>query len=242
MKLLLGVCMRIQPIYLNQYNYNTRSLINSKNIVSVPQRLSFSAKVPKVERNIKIEDVEKYTKDLVFKIRDFFERDPKTLSSDITPMVSSQNKIVGLKLDTADGTLKVQKQVKPLFADSLPYFLIKEIKNDGKISILGVDLKEYKFIKMKEDGKPRIKDDILYEYTPEQVIKKKYIERLESFINLIYEKADGKSPQNNIIELANKKPVREIRLEEIEDKNITKLVEKEETGSSNEAMSTEVEK
>ena len=127
-------------------------------------------------------------------ITELFSVKPEYLPSHIIPLIDSKSgKISALSVKTSDGgELRFSKKFNPSYKDSLTYLSFEKIKPGGTQSFLSIDLNSYKFLKMKEKGKPIVTNDCVQEYSLEEVQNRKFVEKLEEYVEEISVKAPNR--------------------------------------------------
>lgn len=120
-------------------------------------------------------------------VTDLFSMKVQELPAHIIPVTDSKTgKIKALSVKTSDGgELRFSKKLNPLYKDSLTYLAFEKTKPDGTQSFMSIDLNTYKFLKMKEKGKPIVTNHSVHEYSLEEVESRKFSEKLEEYIEEI---------------------------------------------------------
>ena len=96
---------------------------------------------------------------------------------------------------------------------------------------LNIDMDTKEFLKNSLNGKPIIDDEgMLHIYTDEELASYDILARFNKYMNEIFTPSKSKSPQQTevtVFEIKTKSKNREISLEEIEDKNLLKKLDRE---------------
>ena len=126
---------------------------------------------------------------------------PEELPSHISPLIDSKSgKVKGLSVKTSDGgELRFSKKLNPMYKESLIYLAFEKIKPDGSQSFMSIDLNTYKFLKMKEKGKPMVSNHCVHEYDIQEVRNRDFVEKLEEYVEEITGKKVDNQQQTKIV-------------------------------------------
>ena len=207
--------------YLNQYR-------NPEKIkeLQVKKRKAKAEKIVQktVEKNPVIKNILE-EKDVKL-ITDIFQMAPDQLPESISATVGTKNNIIGLKLLTSDGaTLKVSKKVNAQYGDTMTYLSFEKLFPDGTKSYMSVDLKSFKFLKMKDLGKPLIRNHSVYEYSEDEVIKRNMVEKFMSYTDDILK--DIKPQEQNKVTketVTEKKPREQRQSKQLHEQELPQVV------------------
>ena len=156
-----------------------------------------------------------------------FNKKVEELPSHLKLSVSPNNgKVLGFTFDTSDGyKYKAVKSTIPQYKDSLRYISIKEISNNTVQNIC-IDLDTKKLLCTDRVGRPRIIDDAVYELegNDKDLANDILVRMFEKMNN-----SQNYDVSKEVIVLKNKvqKSIQDIKIEDIEEIQVEKLVEKE---------------
>ncbi len=164
---------------------------------------------------------------------DIFDEKNTKIPSHINRIVSPRSgQILAVNLKTSEGsTLKISKKINSEFDINLRYLSFEEILPNGTKKYLNIDMDTKEFLKNSLNGKPIIDDEgMLHIYTDEELASYDILARFNKYMNEIFTPSKSKSPQQTevtVFEIKTKSKNREISLEEIEDKNLLKKLDRE---------------
>lgn len=161
----------------------------------------------------------------------FNKNEIQKLPEQAKPIVSKTGKLLGFKMPLSDGAeLLVTKKMSSDYGADLTYLSIKETTTDGVERYFAIDCTTSDFLKTRTGGKPVVTNNNVYSYTPSELKEKNIKNHFNRYMNEII--GASKSSENNHSEVTilnsktASKPV-DIDLEQIEDINISKQIEKE---------------
>lgn len=160
----------------------------------------------------------------------FNKNEIQKLPEQAKPMVSKTGTLLGFKMPLSDGgELLVTKKISTEYGADLTYISIKETTADGIERYFAIDCTTNDFLKTRTGGKPIVTNNNVYSYTPSEMKEKNIKNNFNRYMNEII--GASKSSENNHSEITvlNTKKAKfdDIDLEQIEDRNISKQIEKE---------------
>ena len=167
------------------------------------------------------------SQDNIKNVLSIFDKKAEELPSHLKLSVSPNNgKVLGFAFESSDGyAYKAVKSTIPQYKDSLRYISIKEITNDTVQNIC-IDLDTKKLLCADRVGKPKIIDDAVYELegNDKNLANDVLVRMFEKMNN-----SQSDDVLKEVVVLKNKvqKSIQDIKIEDIEDIEITKLVENE---------------
>ena len=186
--------------YLNQYR-DPNKLKELK--IEKQEKIATVSETPVVVKEKRVvskkgEIKDSLEKTIVKKITDIFNMAPNELPADIIPMVGTRNNIVGIKTQMDDGAiLKVSKKFNSNYGDTMTYLSFEKLNPDSTKSYMSIDLCSFKFLKMKDAGKPLIKEisskeHSVCEYSIDEIKKRNMIEKFNSYADTILSRLEEK--------------------------------------------------
>ena len=136
-------------------------------------------------------------KDNLNKINELMNKTPEEFPIDFKLKKTLDGKILGFSFNADDGALvRVAKSANQNYGNNVLYLKISKQYDDGRRTAMAVDLVTKKFLKLKDDGKPVIRNDVLYEYSDEEVKRRNMYSKLTDYVNEIYKKFDKTEKPN----------------------------------------------
>lgn len=160
----------------------------------------------------------------------FNKNEIQKLPEQAKPIVSKTGALLGFKMPLSDGAeLLVTKKMSSDYGADLTYLSVKETTPDGIERYFAIDCTTNDFLKTRTAGKPIVTNNNVYSYTPSEIKEKNIKNHFNRYMNEIL--GASKSSENNhsevtVLNSKTTKPV-DIDLEQIEDINISKQIEKE---------------
>lgn len=156
-----------------------------KPTVKTPKKTTKKAKAEKALNEVK-EIKTEINKTDINNIMALFQKKPEELPPHIKPLLSPSNSILGFSLQTNDGaTLKVSKKLNAKYGGNMAYLSFEKFFPNGEKSYMSIDLQTHKFLKMKDAGKPLIRNHTVYEYDKDEIKKRNMVEKFEAYTNEI---------------------------------------------------------
>jgi len=132
------------------------------------------------------EEVINPVKNIMAKFTKLFETPIDELPKKLTPILGTKNNIIGFSYKSSDeSTVKITKKVNTS-CNNMIYLSIEKILPDGSKSYLNIDISSYKFLKMKENGKLKVQNNITQTYSEAEVEKRKMEDKLAAYLEDIY--------------------------------------------------------
>ena len=182
-------------------------------------------KTPEIVKEAKTE----IKKSEINNIMTLFQKKPEELPPHIKPILSPSKSILGFNIQTDDGaTLKVCKKINAKYGENMAYLSFEKYFPNGEKSYMSIDLQSYKFLRMKDAGKPLIRNHSVYEYNSDEIIKRNMVEKFESYANTILKtekKSDIKPAPVQVQETNPTSAPPEIKPKEFIANNLDKLKE-----------------
>lgn len=184
---------------------------------SVSPRSSKKASVNEVKNLKTVSETKiKVAKKDIEKIMSVFQKKPQELPEHIKPILSPSDSILGFNIKTDDNAiLKVSKKINSKYGEDMAYLSFEKIFSNGDKSYMSIDMQTYKFLKMKDAGKPLIRGNKVYEYTQDEIIKRNMVEKFEAYTKEIFKdkKPLNQKPEQEIVkttaEPVQEKPISE---------------------------------
>lgn len=174
--------------YLSQFRNATMEEVREASVVNNVTKA--------VEEEIPEKFAEQADRRHIRKIMNLFLCKPKELPEHIKPIVGSRDNVLGFSVNRDDGSVyKVIKKINSKYNADLVYLSIEKINPSGENSLAFLDLKTYKFLKIK-DGKPSIREHAVLECSDETVKRNGLSELAEDCYREIFR---NEKPEEKII-------------------------------------------
>ena len=145
----------------------------------------------------------------VKRIEEIFAKSPEDFPSDFKLQTGSTKNVLGFSFQTEKGeTIKISKITNSKYGDKMIYLRIVLLRKDGTKSFMGVDLLTNKFLMLKEDGKPLIREDAVYEYSDAEVKRRNMQGKLSAYTDEIYKKFKVKEEPQTVNSLTEKEQIK----------------------------------
>ncbi len=192
--------------------------------------------IKEIKKPVEVQQIAKIVEIKPNKLIKIFESTPEELPKHISSQISPvSGKVVAFSLKTEDGgTLRVLKTMNSEYGDQLKYISIRKTLPTGEKKFISLDLLNKEFLKTDSiTGKPVIMNDVVYHYTPEEIAKNNVAEEFNTYMKEIFRQAkDGEELSQEVTVLKIKeKPqpkqkIEDISIEDLEDKRLNSLLEK----------------
>ncbi len=183
-------------------------------------------KTAKVAQQIKTPE----TKHTLENLLEIFEKTPEQIPQHLSPVVSpASGKVLGFYLKTKDGgQLKVYKKISSEYGKTLRYLSLEKTSVLGDKKYINIDLLNNEILKTNSiTGKPMVINNFLRNYTSTEIERLKIKEDFAQYLDEIFASSQDVTSHQEVKVLELHKGKKEIKVEDFEDENITKLVEKE---------------
>lgn len=160
----------------------------------------------------------------------FNKNEIQKLPEQAKPIVSKTGSLLGFKMPLSDGAeLLVTKKMSSDYGADLTYISIKETTPDGIERYFAIDCTTNDFLKTRTAGKPIVTNNNVYSYTPSEMKEKNIKNHFNRYMNEILGASKSSENNHNEVTILNSKTTKpvDIDLEQIEDINISKQIEKE---------------
>ena len=173
----------------NEYLTQFRDPVKRREVSVAGRKVAKAvSSVPTIKENIK-------------KMNEIFAKTQNDFSEDVKLQTASNGNMLGLGYTAEDGAvIKVTKVTNVQYRNNVIYLKFSRQYPDGRKSFMAVDLMTQKFLRLKDDGKPYIRNDILYEYTDEEVKKRSMNSKLSDYVSDIYKKLKQKENPETLTE------------------------------------------
>ena len=149
---------------------------------------STASALPNVKENIK-------------RMNEIFAKSSKDFSEDVKLQTASNGNMLGLSFTAEDGALiKAAKVTNKQYRNDVIYLKFSKQYPDGRKTFMAVDLMTHKFLRLKDDGKPYIRNDVLYEYTEAEVQKRNMNSKFTDYVDEISKKLVQKEKPETVVE------------------------------------------
>ena len=202
----------------NKFQSNPQRLLNTGF-----DTVTFGAKITKPTHTIQ-------------NVIDIFDGKCTDIPKHLKAMVSQRtNKILGFTLKTSDKTdLKVLKKMSAEYGADLRYLSFEETVSNGLKRYVNIDLDTKEILKSSVSGKPVVEDGMLYNLTQEELENTGVQKRLDKYLKDIFAKSNRKTSQEatiltqkkNVVKKA-KVTIDDIKVEDLEDEKLNKLLDQE---------------